>query len=65
MPSTGSGHRRATVIRNAEQVRSFLPQLDEIVEEGLVMIDDVEVVKYVGRRHESASASHPGQPQSP
>jgi PII-like signaling protein len=53
------------IVDDAERVRSFLPQLDEIVEEGLVMIDDVEVVKYVGRRHESASGSHPGQPQSP
>jgi hypothetical protein len=26
-----------------------LPQLDELITEGLVIIDDVHVVKYVGR----------------
>jgi len=32
-----------------ERVRAFLPQLDELVAEGLVMIDPVEVIRYVGR----------------
>jgi PII-like signaling protein len=32
-----------------ERVRAFLPQLDELVHEGLVMIDPVEVIRYVGR----------------
>ena len=31
------------------RVRSFLPQLDELINEGLVIIDEVEVVTYVGR----------------
>ncbi len=31
-----------------EKIRSFLPQLDELISEGLVIIDDVEVVTYVG-----------------
>ena len=48
------------IVDDAERVRAFLPQLDEIVEEGLVMIDEVEVIKYVGRRHEGRSAPHPG-----
>ncbi len=30
-------------------VRAFLPQLDELVREGLVTLDDCEVVRYVGR----------------
>jgi PII-like signaling protein len=29
-----------------ERVRAFLPQLDELVAEGLVMLDPVEVVRY-------------------
>lgn len=32
-----------------ERIRAFLPELDELVTEGLVMLDEVEVVKYVGR----------------
>jgi uncharacterized protein len=32
-----------------ERVRAFLPQLDELVTEGLVMVDPVEVIRYVGR----------------
>ena len=32
-----------------ERVRAFLPQLDELVAEGLVVIDPVEVIRYVGR----------------
>jgi PII-like signaling protein len=29
---------------------AFLPQVDELVTEGLVFLDEVEVVKYAGRR---------------
>lgn len=32
-----------------EKIRAFLPELDELVLEGLVMVDSVEVVRYVGR----------------
>ena len=32
-----------------ERIRAFLPQLDELVTEGLVIIDPVEVIRYVGR----------------
>jgi PII-like signaling protein len=40
----------AIIIVDAEQrIRSFLPQLDELVTEGLVIIDPVEVIRYVGR----------------
>jgi hypothetical protein len=40
----------AIVIVDAqEKVRGFLPQLDELVTEGLVIIDEVEVIRYVGR----------------
>jgi uncharacterized protein len=38
------------IVDTEEKVRGFLPQLDELVEEGLVMVDPVEVVRYVGRR---------------
>jgi uncharacterized protein len=40
----------AVIIVDAEdRVRAFLPQLDELVSEGLVIIDPVEVIRYVGR----------------
>jgi uncharacterized protein len=40
----------AIVIVDLEQrIRDFLPQLDELVTEGLVLLDPVEVVTYAGR----------------
>ncbi|MFI0509157.1 PII-like signaling protein [Streptomyces canus] len=40
----------AVVIVDTEsRVREFLPQLDELVAEGLVTLDDCEVIRYVGR----------------
>jgi len=40
----------AIIIVDAEdKIRDFLPQLDELVTEGLVIIDPVEVIRYVGR----------------
>jgi PII-like signaling protein len=40
----------AVVIVDAEdKIRAFLPQLDELVTEGLVILDPVEVIRYVGR----------------
>ncbi|MGV9697782.1 DUF190 domain-containing protein [Streptomyces sp. NPDC003470] len=37
------------VVDTEERVRAFLPQLDELVTEGLVILDDCEVVRYTGR----------------
>jgi PII-like signaling protein len=37
------------IIDAAERIRAFLPQLDELVTEGLVILDPVEVIRYVGR----------------
>jgi len=37
------------IIDSAERIDAFLPQLDELITEGLVIVDDVEVLKYVGR----------------
>ncbi|MFK4106228.1 DUF190 domain-containing protein [Streptomyces sp. NPDC019531] len=40
----------AVVIVDTEtRVREFLPQLDELVTEGLVTLDDCEVIRYVAR----------------
>lgn len=37
------------IVDTEERVRAFLPQLDELVGEGLVTLDDCEVIRYVGR----------------
>ncbi|MDQ0753449.1 PII-like signaling protein [Streptomyces africanus] len=40
----------AVVIVDTEpRVRAFLPQLDELVTEGLVTLDDCQVIRYTGR----------------
>ncbi|HEX9466858.1 MAG TPA: DUF190 domain-containing protein [Acidimicrobiia bacterium] len=37
------------IVDEPERIDAFVPQLDELITEGLVIIDDVEVIKYVGR----------------
>ncbi|MCV7382879.1 DUF190 domain-containing protein [Mycolicibacter longobardus] len=37
------------IVDTAERVRAFLPLLDELVTEGLILLDEVEVVRHVGR----------------
>lgn len=37
------------IVDTDERVRAFLPELDELVQEGLVILDPVEVVRHVGR----------------
>ncbi|HTJ71638.1 MAG TPA: DUF190 domain-containing protein [Actinospica sp.] len=37
------------IVDERARIDEFLPQLDELVTEGLVIIDDVEVIRYVGR----------------
>nr|WP_245997655.1 DUF190 domain-containing protein [Streptomyces armeniacus] len=37
------------IVDSRERVEAFLPQLDELVAEGLVIMDDCEVIRYAGR----------------
>jgi PII-like signaling protein len=37
------------IIDRPDAIAAFLPELDELITEGLVVLDAVEVVKYVGR----------------
>ena len=37
------------IIDTPERIRAFLPQLEELVIEGLVTVDEVEIIRYVGR----------------
>lgn len=37
------------IIVDAEpKIREFLPQLDDLVQEGMVILDEVDVIRYVG-----------------
>jgi PII-like signaling protein len=37
------------LVDTEEKIRAFLPELEGLVEEGLIILDEVEVVRYVGR----------------
>jgi PII-like signaling protein len=41
------------IVDTEDRVRGFLPQLDELVGEGLVLLDECEVVRYAGRTGET------------
>jgi len=37
------------IVDTAERIEAFLPRLDELIQEGLVILDPVNVITYVGR----------------
>ena len=37
------------IVDQEDRIRAFLPELDELVAEGLVILDPVEVIRYAGR----------------
>jgi PII-like signaling protein len=37
------------IVDTEEKITSFLPELDDLIDEGLVIVDEVEVYRYVGR----------------
>jgi uncharacterized protein len=41
------------IVDDAERIEAFMPQLDEIVAEGIAIVDDVEMVTYGGRTRRS------------
>jgi PII-like signaling protein len=43
------------IVDAAERIESFLPQLDELITEGLIILDPVNVIKYAGRTVEDAT----------
>ncbi|MER6223047.1 DUF190 domain-containing protein [Streptomyces sp. 900105755] len=49
------------VVDTEERIRAFLPQLDELVTEGLVTLDDCEVIRYVGRAEENGESDVKGK----
>lgn len=49
------------IVDDEERVRAFLPQLDELVTEGLVILDDCEVIRYVGREDKKGNSGVKGK----
>jgi uncharacterized protein len=49
------------VVDTEERIRAFLPRLDELVTEGLVTLDDCEVIRYVGRAGENGESDVKGK----
>jgi PII-like signaling protein len=40
------------IVDEEERLRTFLPHLDELIGKGLVTLDQVEVVRYVGKQRQ-------------
>lgn len=49
------------IVDTEERVRAFLPQLDELVTEGLVTLDACEVIRYVGRTDDTDETDAEGK----
>ena len=44
------------IVDTEDKIRGFLPQLDELIGEGLVVVDPVEVIRYVRPGHQALEA---------
>jgi PII-like signaling protein len=49
------------IVDTEDRVRAFLPQLDSLVTGGLVMVDEVEVVRYAGGHGEGGGNGGDGK----
>ena len=49
------------IVDTEERVRAFLPELDELVGEGLVILDDCHVIRYVGREGRETNPAAAGR----
>jgi PII-like signaling protein len=38
------------IIDTPDKINAFIPQLDELITEGLVILDEVTVIRYVARQ---------------
>jgi PII-like signaling protein len=48
------------IVDTEERVRAFLPELDELVGEGMVILDSCEVIRYVGREEPAGAPGDTG-----
>ena len=46
------------IIDSHDRIADFLPQLDELVGEGLVILDDCKVIRYVGTKPDGTGGGH-------
>ena len=44
------------IVDTEDKIRGFLPQLDQLISEGLVIVDPVEVIRYVGRSQQAVQS---------
>lgn len=49
------------IVDSHDRIASFLPQLEELVTEGLVILDDCEVIRYVGTKPDGDGGGHAPQ----
>ncbi|MFF5978808.1 DUF190 domain-containing protein [Streptomyces olindensis] len=49
------------IVDTEERVRAFLPQLDELVTEGLVTLDECEVISCTGREDDPGETDRKGK----
>ena len=43
------------IVDAVDRIEAFLPQLDELITEGLIILDPVNVIKYAGRAPKDAA----------
>jgi PII-like signaling protein len=48
-----------SVVDEEAKIRAYLPVLDQMVREGLVVVSDVEVIKYTHRMTPESKAGEP------
>lgn len=47
------------IVDTEERIRAFLPELEELKIEGLVLLEPVEVIRYAGRTESNPGEDHP------
>lgn len=45
------------IVDTEDKIRAFLPQLDDLISEGLIILDEVEMIRYVDRTPGAADES--------
>jgi PII-like signaling protein len=48
------------IVDTHDRIHAFIPQLDDLVTEGLVILDDCEVIRYIGRDSDAQALEQAG-----
>jgi PII-like signaling protein len=62
--STHHGSVMLSAVDTAEKLRAFLPLVDQMVEEGLVVFSDVDIIKYAYRAADAGQEAASAEPRS-